>query len=84
MSHTQAKYMYYCIAVQSYYNNDDCNMCRYWGSKAVMKRTWPYDMWSVGVTNGVVWLELLLPTPHVFQIIPRTAGLLQRHLHLHY
>ena len=45
-----------------------------------MKRTWPYDMWSV----GVVWLELLLATPHVFQIAPRTAALLQRHLHLHH
>ena len=53
---------------------------RYWGGKAVMKRTWPYDMWSV----GVVWLELLLATPHVFQITPRTAALLQRHLHLHH
>lgn len=27
------------------------------------KRMWPYDMWSV----GVLWLELLLGTPHVFQ-----------------
>ena len=37
-------------------------------------------MWSV----GVVWLELLLATPHVFQITPRTAALLQRHLHRHH
>ena len=42
-----------------------------------MKRTWPYDMWSL----GVVWLELLLATPHVFQISPRTAAVLQRRLH---
>ena len=27
------------------------------------KRMWPYDIWSV----GVLWLELLLGTPHVFQ-----------------
>ena len=51
--------------------------CRYWSGKAVVKRTWPYDMWSV----GVVWLEVLLATPHVFQVTPRTAALLQRHLH---
>ncbi len=41
-----------------------------------MKRTWPYDMWSL----GVVWLEMLLATPHVFQISPRTAAVLQRRL----
>ena len=34
-------------------------------------------MWSL----GVVWLELVLATPHVFQISPRTAALLERHLH---
>lgn len=33
-------------------------------------------MWSV----GVVWLEMLLATPHVFQISPRTAAVLQRRL----
>ena len=29
----------------------------------VLKRTWPYDMWSLGVS----WLELVLATRHVFQ-----------------
>ena len=43
----------------------------------MVKRTWPYDMWSL----GVVWLELVVATPHVFQISPRTAALLERHLH---
>lgn len=43
-----------------------------------MKRTWPYDMWSVGIT----WLELTLATPHVFQIGERTRALLHHHLHL--
>ena len=33
-------------------------------------------MWSV----GVVWLELLLGTPHVFQISPRAAALLNQRL----
>ena len=28
------------------------------------KRSWSFDMWSV----GVVWLELVLGTPHVFQV----------------
>ena len=52
-------------------------LCRYWGGKPVFKRTWPYDMWSL----GVVWLELVLATPHIFQISSRTASLLQRQLH---
>ena len=46
--------------------------CRYWSSKeqglGVWERTWPYDMWSL----GVVWLELILGTPHVFDISSRT------------
>ncbi len=41
------------------------------------KRTWPYDMWS----TGVVWLEMLLGTPHVFQAgdsnKPRNSSSLQ-------
>ena len=50
---------------------------RYWSGRPVVKRTWPYDMWIL----GVVWLELLLATPHVFQISPRTAAVLQHRLH---
>jgi len=37
---------------------------RFWGRQPVAKRLWPYDVWSL----GVVWLELLLGTPHVFQV----------------
>ena len=33
-------------------------------------------MWSV----GVIWLELVMGTPHVFQIAPRTAALLNQQL----
>lgn len=43
----------------------------------MFKRTWPYDMWS----TGVVWLELVFATPHVFQISSRSAALLQRRMH---
>lgn len=39
---------------------------RYWTGARVFKRTWPYDMWSLGVS----WLELVLGTPHVFQARP--------------
>eukprot|EP00250_Pteridium_aquilinum_P003956 c14216_g1_i1 orf=1160-2065(+) len=35
-----------------------------------------YDLWSI----GVVMLELVLGTPHVFQIAARTRALLDRHL----
>ncbi|KAL0028700.1 hypothetical protein WJX79_000503 [Trebouxia sp. C0005] len=51
-------------------------LARYWSGRPVVKRTWPYDMWSL----GVVWLEMVLATPHVFQISPRTAAVLQRRL----
>ena len=37
-----------------------------------------YDMWSVGVT----WLELVLGTPHVFQLSARQRALLHHHLKL--
>ncbi len=37
-----------------------------------------YDMWSVGVT----WLELILGTPHVFQLSARQRALLHHHLKL--
>ena len=30
----------------------------------MLKRTWPYDMWSL----GVAWLELVLGTREVFQV----------------
>lgn len=43
-----------------------------------MRTTWPYDMWSV----GVVWLELLFATPHVFSVSERTRVLLEQALHL--
>lgn len=35
-----------------------------------------YDMWSV----GVVMLELILGSPHVFEINDRTRALLDQHL----
>ena len=38
-------------------------MRRYWTGVPVLKRTWPYDMWSLGVS----WLELVLGTRDVFQ-----------------
>ena len=45
---------------------------RYWASEeqapGIWERTWPYDMWSL----GVIFLELILGTPHVFDISPRT------------
>ncbi|KAK9817610.1 hypothetical protein WJX74_001274 [Apatococcus lobatus] len=54
----------------------------YWASKnkgqGVWDRTWPYDMWSL----GVIWLELILGTPHVFDISSRTKAIMQRELHL--
>ena len=43
-----------------------------------MKRTWPYDMWSLGVT----WLEIVMGTPHVFQVDPRTRAKLYHQLHM--
>ncbi|KAK9815399.1 hypothetical protein WJX72_003040 [[Myrmecia] bisecta] len=51
---------------------------RYWQGTPMVKRTWPYDMWSV----GICWLELLMGTPHVFQISAKTRALLHHHLHL--
>ena len=51
--------------------SNDC-LCRYWlageQAAAVWERTWPYDMWSL----GVIWLELILGTPHVFDVSSRT------------
>ena len=35
-----------------------------------------YDMWSV----GVVMLELIMGSPHIFQISDRTRALLDQHL----
>lgn len=43
-----------------------------------MERTKPYDMWSV----GVVWLELVLATPHVFSIPERMQSLMRHVLNL--
>eukprot|EP00798_Chlamydomonas_sp_ICE-L_P015891 gene15891-22023_t len=40
---------------------------RYWeGIRVVKPRAWTYDIWSM----GIVWLELVLGTPHVFQLSP--------------
>ena len=44
----------------------------------VLKRTWPYDMWSLGVT----WLEVVMGTPHVFQVDPRTRVKLYHQLRM--
>ena len=52
--------------------------CRYWTGERVMKRTWPYDMWSLGVT----WLEIVMGTPHVFQVDPRTRAKLYHQLNM--
>ncbi|RWV79185.1 hypothetical protein BHE74_00002498 [Ensete ventricosum] len=41
-----------------------------------MATTAAYDMWSV----GVVMLELILGSPHVFEINDRTRALLDQHL----
>ncbi len=54
---------------------DSC--CSHWNAHAV-ERARPYDLWSV----GVVWLELILATPHVFSIPQRTQSLMRRALHL--
>jgi len=51
---------------------------RFWGRQPVAKRLWPYDVWSL----GVVWLELLLGTPHVFQVSARTRAMMDVKLHL--
>ena len=53
-------------------------MSRYWTGERVLKRTWPYDMWSLGVT----WLELVMGTPHVFQVDPRTRVKLYHQLRM--
>ena len=43
-----------------------------------MKRTWPYDMWSLGVT----WLEIIMGRPHVFQVDPRMRAKLYHQLNM--
>mmetsp|Transcript_18856 Transcript_18856/g.47617 ORF Transcript_18856/g.47617 Transcript_18856/m.47617 type:complete len:368 (-) Transcript_18856:237-1340(-) len=49
-----------------------------WPGHPVAKRTAPYDVWSA----GVVWLEMLLGTPHVFQVGARTRAMLDARLQL--
>ncbi len=44
----------------------------------MLKRTWPYDMWSLGVS----WLEVVMGTPHVFQVDPRTRVKLYHQLRM--
>jgi hypothetical protein len=56
---------------------DAHNGARYWPGQPVVRPTWPYDMWSC----GVVWLELLLGSPDVFQVPARTRALLHHRLH---
>ncbi|PNH02892.1 hypothetical protein TSOC_011092 [Tetrabaena socialis] len=52
---------------------------RYWeGTRGMRPRSWTYDMWSV----GVVWLELLLATPQVWQLPAATRALLEARLAL--
>ncbi|KAK9827406.1 hypothetical protein WJX81_008695 [Elliptochloris bilobata] len=52
---------------------------RYWQEGALgLKRTWPYDMWSLGVS----WLEIMLATPHVFLASARTRARLFHQLRL--
>ncbi|GIL50633.1 hypothetical protein Vafri_6764 [Volvox africanus] len=52
---------------------------RFWeGMKAMRPRAWAYDIWSV----GVVWLELLMATPQVWQLPAATRALLEARLAL--
>ncbi|KAK9917046.1 hypothetical protein WJX75_000279 [Coccomyxa subellipsoidea] len=51
---------------------------RYWTGEPVLKRTWPYDMWSLGVS----WLELVLGTRHVFQVDAKTRARLYQKINL--
>ncbi|KAG2490062.1 hypothetical protein HYH03_011527 [Edaphochlamys debaryana] len=52
---------------------------RYWeGMRALHPRAWAYDMWS----TGVVWLELVLGTPQVWQLPAATRALLEAKLAL--
>ena len=38
---------------------------RYWeGSSTLKPNAWAHDIWA----TGIVWLELLLGTPHVFAL----------------
>lgn len=52
--------------------------CRYWTGRATYRESRSYDMWSV----GVVWLELIVGTPHVFAITHRTQAFLDTRLKL--
>ncbi|KAK9853911.1 hypothetical protein WJX84_000068 [Apatococcus fuscideae] len=64
------------------YSPPEVLLGQYWASEeqapGIWERTWPYDMWSL----GVIFLELILGTPHVFDISPRTRVLMQRELNL--
>ncbi|GIL81024.1 hypothetical protein Vretimale_9291 [Volvox reticuliferus] len=52
---------------------------RFWeGMKVMRPRAWAYDIWSV----GVVWLELLMATPQVWQLPAATRALLEVRLAL--
>lgn len=55
-----------CHVLTGARERDSFAPCRYWTGEPVLKRTWPYDMWSLGVS----WLELVLGTRHVFQASP--------------
>lgn len=47
-----------------------------WPGGVSLRRTWPYDMWSLGVT----FLELILASPHVFTPSARTRATLHHRL----
>lgn len=52
--------------------------CRYWDAVSHKQRIHSYDIWSA----GVVWLEFVLGTPHVFQLSPATQAALDIRLDL--
>lgn len=53
-------------------------LCRFWAAGGGFRESRPYDLWSV----GIVWLELILGTPHVFSISDRMKARLHQALHL--
>lgn len=52
--------------------------CRFWVAGGGFREARPYDIWSV----GIVWLEMLFGTPHVFSITDRMKAVLHQALQL--
>ncbi|GAX83052.1 hypothetical protein CEUSTIGMA_g10478.t1 [Chlamydomonas eustigma] len=50
---------------------------RYWeGSWSIKPTAWAHDVWA----TGVVWLELIMGTPHVFQLLQHSQSILDAKL----